>query len=130
MLPSSRKYALSSAYTQMNLKDAFVQAWIEPERFSARVEVHRLDLARAADLWYQGSGATASAPARYFGFSGRPANGASSLGTIVESIAEFPIKPFWSINGYAGTMWGGDVVKRSFSGNRLTTWFVENVIRF
>ena len=30
MLPSSRKYALSSTYAQMNLTDAFVQAWFEP----------------------------------------------------------------------------------------------------
>ena len=130
MLPSSRKYALSAAYTHMNLRDAFVQAWIEPARFSARVEAHRLDLASAADLWYQGSGATASNPARFFGFSGRAANGASSLGTIIESVAAVPIKRFWSINGYVGTMWGGEVVKRSFSGNRFTMWFIENVIAF
>lgn len=129
MLPSSRKYALSAAYTQMNLKDAFVQAWIEPARFSARVELHRLHLASADDLWYQGSGATASKPARFFGFSGRGA-AATPLGTIVESVVDVPIKRFWSINGYVGTMWGGEVVKQSFSGNRFTSWFIENVIVF
>jgi hypothetical protein len=114
----------------MNLKDAFVQAWIEPSRYSARVELHRLDLASAADLWYQGSGATAGNPPRFFGFSGRSANGATSFGTVVEGVVDVPIMRFWSINGYAGTMWGGEVVKRSFSGTRLTTWFIENVIRF
>ena len=130
MIPTTRNYALSTAYSPMNLKDAFVQAWIEPSKFSARVELHRLDLASGADLWYGGSGATASVPGRYFGYSGRAANGHTSLGTMAESVADVPIKRFWSINGYLGTMWGGDVVKQSFVGNRLTFWYIENVIRF
>jgi hypothetical protein len=130
MLPSSRQYALSSAYTQMNLRDAFVQAWVEPARVSARVELHRLDLASGADLWYHGSGATASVPGRFFGFSGRRANGATSLGTVLETVVELPIARHWSLNGYAGTLWGGDVVKQSFAGHRLTTAFLESVVRF
>ena len=129
MLPSSRKYALSSTYTQMNLRDAFVQAWFEPRGLKTRIEVHALGLASASDLWYQGSGATASV-GRYFGFSGRSAGGHKRLGTVLESTVDVPIRRYWSVNGYAGTMWGGDVVKQGFSGTRLTFWFVENVIRF
>ena len=129
MLPSSRKYALSSVYAQMNLSDAFVQASFEPRRLKARIEVHALGLASAQDLWYQGSGATAST-GRFFGFSGRAAGGNSRLGTVVESAVDVPIRKYWSLNGYAGTMWGGGVVKHQFAGTRLTFWCLENVIRF
>jgi hypothetical protein len=129
MLPSSRKYALSSAYAQMNLRDAFAQAVIEPRRFNARIEVHRLTLASGADLWYQGSGATASAD-RYFGFAGRYAQGETSLGTVLEGTIDVPLKKYWSVNAYAGTMWGGGVVRRYFTDKRLTFWSLENVIRF
>ena len=129
MLPSSRKYALSSVYAQMNLRDAFLQAWIEPRRFSARIEVHRVSLASGRDLWYQGSGATVSRD-RFFGFSGRAAGGETSLGTVLEGTFDVPIRKYWSVNGYAGTMWGGGVVSRMFTGTRLTFWSIENVVRF
>lgn len=129
MLPSSRKYSLSSVYAQMNLSDAFVQASFEPRRLKARIEVHALGLASAHDLWYQGSGATAST-GRFFGFSGRAAGGNSRLGTVVESAVDVPIRKYWSLNGYAGSMWGGEVVKHQFAGTRLTFCYLENVIRF
>jgi hypothetical protein len=135
MLPSSRKYALSSVYTQMNLRDAFAQLLIEPRRFKARIEVHALHLASGTDLWYHGSGATA-ATGRFFGFSGRavspgPAGESrTALGSVVEGTVEVPLLKFWSINGYAGTMSAGDAVRSMFTSKRLTTWSVENVIRF
>jgi hypothetical protein len=129
MLPSSRKYALSSAYAQMNLRDLFAQAVIEPRGFNARIEVHRLALASGADLWYQGSGATATAD-RYFGFAGRYAQGETSLGTVLEGTIDVPLKKYWSVNAYAGTMWGGGVVRRYFTDKRLTFWSLENVLRF
>ncbi len=129
MLPSSRQYALSAVYAQMNLRDAFAQLLIEPRRLNARIEVHRLALASGGDLWYQGSGATASS-GRFFGFAGRTAGGETSLGTVVEGTIDVPIRTHWSVNGYAGTMWGGGVVARRFTNKRLTFWSIENVIRF
>ena len=129
MLPSSRHYALSAVYTQMNVRDLFAQAFIEPRRFDARIEIHRLTLASGRDLWYQGSGATASRD-RFFGFSGRAAGGETSLGTVLEGTIDVPIRNHWSVNGYAGTMWGGGVVRRMFTGSHLTFWFIENVVRF
>jgi len=129
MLPSSRKYALSSAYAQMNVRDAFVQAWFEPRRLRARIEVHALHLASAADLWYHGSGATAG-KGRFFGFAGRAGGGESSLGTVAEGTLDVPIRKHWSINAYAGVMWGGGVVSHMFTDKRFTFWSIENVIRF
>ena len=113
----------------MNLTDAFVQAWFEPGGVKARIEVHALGLASGQDLWYQGSGATSST-GRYFGFSGRAAGGHPGLGTALDATMDVPLKKYWSVNAYAGVMWGGDVVKHNFSGTRLTFWYLENVIRF
>ena len=129
MLPSSRKYGLSATYAQMNLRDAFAQLSIEPGRVHARIEVHALHLASGADLWYQGSGATAS-KGRYFGFSGRAAGGDTSLGTVIEGVVDVPIMKHWSVNSYGGTISAGDVVQHWFTNKRLVFWSVENVIRF
>lgn len=129
MLPSSRKYALSSVYAQMNLRDAFAQLSVEPRGFNARIEVHALHLASGADVWYQGSGATASG-GRYFGYSARAAHGATSLGTVVEGAVDVPIKKFWSISGYGAMMSAGEVVQQQFTNTHLTLFTFENVIRF
>jgi hypothetical protein len=129
MLPSSRKYALSSAYAQMNLSDAFAQLAIEPRGLRARIEVHALHLASGADLWYHGSGATSS-KGRFFGFAGRAARGDTALGTVLEGTVDVPIRKYWSVNGYAGVMSGGRVVAHSFTNKRLTMWSVESVVRF
>ncbi|MDO8679177.1 MAG: alginate export family protein [Acidobacteriota bacterium] len=129
MLPSSRKYALSSAYAQMNLRDVFVQVLAEPGRVKTRLDLHRVSLASGADRWYQGSGATSST-GRFFGFSGRAAGGATALGTVLEGTIEVPIKKYWSLNAYAATIRGGAVVERMFAATTLTTGYVENVIRF
>ena len=129
MLPSSRKYALSAAYSQMNLSDAFAQLLFEPRGLRARIEVHALHLASGADLWYAGSGATAST-GRFFGFAGRAAGGETSLGTVLEGTLDVPIRKHWSVNGYAGTMSAGPVVRNWFTNRRLTFFYLENVVRF
>lgn len=129
MLPSSRKFARSAVYAQMNVRDAFAQLAIEPRRFNARIEVHKVALASGADLWYQGSGATASGD-RFFGFAGRYADGASGLGAVLEAAVDVPIKKHWSVNASAGTMWGGPAVARWFTDQQLFFWSLENVIRF
>jgi hypothetical protein len=129
MIPSSRKFATSSVYAQMNLRDAFAQLSVEPRALKVRIEVHALQLASGADLWYSGSGATASS-GRYFGFSGRAANGARSLGTVVDGAVEVPVMKYWSISGYGAVMSAGNVVQQQFSSKHLTFWSLENVVRF
>lgn len=129
MLPTVRPYAQSTVYSPMNLRDLFVQAIFEPHRRArARIDLHRLDLAERADLWYQGSGAT-NLDGPSFGYSGRRSGGEAALGTVLEGAIDITIKPWWSVNAYAGHMWGGDVVRGLFVRDRLTFWYVENVIR-
>ena len=130
MLPSGRSYALSTVYATMNLRDVFAQALVESgTRWRARVDLHRLDLGSRADRWYHGSGATAREGV-FFGFSGRPSGDATSLGTILEGTLDVRLMKYWSMNGYIGRMWGGDVVRTLFRGDRLTFWYIENAIGF
>ena len=130
MLPTSRRYALSTAYAQMNLRDLFAQVLFEPHRrVNARAEVHRLALARGADRWYSGSGATAER-GDYFGYSARVSGGLTSLGTAIEGSADVQLTPRWSLNGYIGTVLGDDVVRATFAGDRLRFAYLESVLSF
>ena len=129
MLPNSRTYALSAVYTQMNLHDLFAQVLLERGAWRGRVDWHHLTLDHAGDRWYHGSGAT-SRDGLFFGFSGRPSGGGTSLGTILEGALDIRLMKYWSINGYLGRMRGGDVVRASFTGDRLLFWYVENVVGF
>lgn len=130
MLPTSRRYALSNTYAQMNLKDYFGQVYLYPtSALSLRADVHRVSLVDPNDRWYAGSGATARRGI-FFGYSMRPSNAATSLGTVIEGSADVKIKRWWSVNGYVGSIAGGDVVERLFTSSRLTFFYLENVIGF
>ena len=129
MLPSSRQYTLSSVYTQMNVHDLFAELRLEPGRVKTAMDVHHVTLASGNDLWYHGTGAIATG-GRFFGYSGRNPYLQTGLGTIAEGTVDVPIVKHWSVNGYIGRMWGGDVVRGSFSDTHLLYVFAENVIRF
>jgi hypothetical protein len=130
MLPTARKYALSAAYSLMNLEDVFVQLFAAPTpALSLRVDVHQLALAEAADRWYFGSGA-GQASGAVFGYGSRPSQGATRFGTVVETAVDYRLSPRWSVNGYLGVIRGADVVERTFQGRRLIFGYVENVVQF
>ncbi len=128
MLRDQHTHGPSMTYAAMNLRDVFAELRVAPHaRLDLRFESHHLRLAAAADRWYQGSGATASA-GRFFGYSARPSNGETTLGTTFETTAALRLSRFWSINGYIGHMRGGPVVRGVFDGNRLWFWHVQNVL--
>ena len=130
MLPTVRRYSLSATYSQMNLSDLFVQTLISPtSRLSIRADLHRLTLARAADRWYFGSGATQN-EGRVFGFATRASAGASDLGTVLEGSADVRIVPRWTVGAYVGSIYGGQIVTRTFDGDLLLFGFVESTIQF
>ena len=130
VMPTIRKYSLSTVYSLMNLDDAFLQALFFPgSALNVRVDLHRLALASADDRWYSGSGATARTGTS-FGYAGRRSNDATSLGTMLEGSANRAISRHWSVNGYVGVMKGGDVVRGSFAGDWLTFAYLESVVQF
>jgi hypothetical protein len=130
MLPTVRRYAQTAAYSQMNVNEIFVQTLLRPSpSLAVRLDVHRVDLASARDLWYSGSGATQQRGTQ-FGFAGRPSSGAVGLGTTVEAAADYALTRHWSLNGFVGVMRGGTVVRRTFAGSTMTFAYVENVLQF
>lgn len=130
MLPTARRYSLSTTYNLMNLSEVFGQALLRPRsNLNVRVDVHRLRLTSATDLWYAGSGAAASS-GMSFGFAGRRSNGSTDLGVMVEGAVDWTISPRFSVNAYLGRMTGGDVVGRTFAGTHLTFGYVETVVSF
>jgi hypothetical protein len=130
VLPTVRRFSLSTVYNLMNLNDRFVQVLLRPRpALGLRADVHWLSLANAADGWYSGSGATQE-EGRIFGYAMRPSGGARGLGTIVEGAADYTVNRHLNVNAYLGVMRGGDVVRRSFRGDRLTFGYVETQLRF
>lgn len=129
-IPTARRYSLSTIYNLMNMSETFAQALLRPRRnVNLRLDVHRLRLTDAADLWYAGSGAN-SRTGTVFGFAGRRSNGSTDLGTMVESTADWTVSTHLTLNGYLGRMAGGHVVSETFAGTRLLFGYVESVISF
>jgi len=129
MLPTVRRYSMTTAYSQMNMNDRFVQVLLKHTRLTVRTDVHWLSLAEAADGWYYGSGATQE-EGRIFGFALRPSGGHTGFGTSVEASADYTVNKHFSLNGFFGHIRGGDVVRRSFDGDQLAFGYVETVVRF
>jgi hypothetical protein len=130
LLPSGDRVSRLNAYALMNVVDAWAAVEATPARtVDVRVGGRRVRLADGADRWYQGSGATIRA-GNYFGFQGRNAGGATSLGTIVEANVRWQPLRWWTLQAFAGRMRGGHVVSRLFAGDRLLTAWLESTIRF
>lgn len=128
MLPTVRRFALTTAYGTMNLRDLFAEAQARPRPpLGLRLDLRRLDLVSAADLWYAGSGATLSRGA-VFGYTGRRSNGETRLGTVIEGSADYAFTPRMSVNVFAGRMAGGPVVTGTFAGDVLWFAYVESIV--
>lgn len=131
MLPTVRKYAMTTVYSTMNLRDVFAEVLVRPSaRVSARGDVRRLWLAERADLWYAGSGATENAGA-VFGYAGRRSGGSTDLAPVaIQSALDVALAPHWSANAFLGLIRGGDVVAASFAGRWLRFFYLEQVVQW
>ncbi len=130
MLPTVRRYAQTTLYSQMNNTDLFAQVMLRPRPgLAARLDWHRVGLASPRDAWYFGSGATQNS-GTIFGFSTRSSNGSHTLATIAEASADYTISRHWSVNGYVSVGRGGDVVRPAFAGRTMAFGYLENVLQF
>jgi hypothetical protein len=130
ILPTVRKYAFTASYAPMNLRDLFMELIVRPDaRVTTRLDARRLSLAQAADLWYVGSGASEQRGSS-FGYAGRRSGGAVDLGTVIEGATDVRLSRIWSVNGFIGTIRGGDVVRTLFAGEWLRFAYLESVIQF
>ena len=107
VLPTPRVYARFPFFNLMNLDDRFVEAIVRPGRLVVRTDVHWLRLADAHDLWYSGGGAFQPDT---FGYSGRPSNGQTGVGTLYDVSADAAVSTHLGLGAYFGAVRGGAVV--------------------
>jgi hypothetical protein len=128
VLPTPRIYARTPFYNMMNTKDAFAELVLRPKRVTIRSDIHSLRLASSNDLWYSGGGAF---QATTFGYTGRPSNGQSTLGTLYDVSADLTLTPHVAVSGYVGYATGGLVTQAIYSGgNAVHLSFLELNLKF
>jgi hypothetical protein len=127
VMPTPRIYARTPFFNMMNSKDAFGELILRPRRVTLRSDIHVLKLAQPADLWYSGGGAFQAAT---FGYTGRPSNGQSTLGTLYDISADVTLTPHVGVGGYFGYAAGGLVTQAIYNGNSVHLGFFELNLRF
>ncbi|MDO8678146.1 MAG: alginate export family protein [Acidobacteriota bacterium] len=131
MLPTVRKYSMTTAYATMNLRDLFAESIVRPTaKITARAAIRRLWLANGGDLWYAGSGATQNTGTS-FGYAGRRSGGTTDLASaVIEGAVDVTLARHWSANAFLGVIHGGQVVAASFPGRWLRFFYLENVVQW
>jgi len=128
VLPTPRIYARTPFFNMMNSKDAFGELVLRPGRATIRSDIHSLRLADVNDLWYSGGGAFQSTT---FGYTGRPSNGQSTLGTLYDVSADVTLTPHVGVGGYFGCAGGGLVTQAIYAGgNAVRFGFAELNLKF
>ncbi|MDP2318897.1 MAG: alginate export family protein [Acidobacteriota bacterium] len=131
MLPTVRKYSMTTAYAPMNLRDLFAEVIVRPTaKVVARADIRRVWLSNGNDLWYAGSGATQQTGG-FFGYAGRPSRGSTDLASaVIQGALDLTLAKSWSANAFVGAIHGGQVVGASFPGRWLRFLSLENVVQW
>jgi hypothetical protein len=115
VLPTPRVYARFPFFNSMNNRDLFGEVILRPTKdLTLRSDVHGLWLTNSQDLWYSGGGGFQPWT---FGFSGRPANGATGLATLYDISSDYKWRHGISIGLYFGYAQGGQVIKKIYPAN-------------
>jgi Alginate export len=115
LLPTPRLYARVPFYNLMNNTDEFVQVIDKPvKRLALRSDLHWLQLSSGRDLWYLGGGAFDN---KVFGYTGRPANGFTSLASVADISANWQAAKNVDLNFYYGYVQGKSVVAAIYPSN-------------
>ena len=129
MLPTPRIYARFPFYNMMNNRDAFAQIILRPAKtLTVRSDFHQLTLASSKDLWYSGGGACQPWT---FGYTGRPSNGHSGLGSLYDISVDWRLSTALSATFYYGHAEGSSLIAAIYSrGNSADFGYVEMNWRF
>ena len=128
ILPTPRIYARYPFFTEANLKDVWFQTILRPNaRTSIRSDVHGLWLDKGSDLWYAGGGAYEN---QNFGYAGRPANGQTNLGTLVDLSLDYQFDKDSTLSLYVAYAHGGKVTTNLYKGGDSTYNYFEITRRF
>jgi hypothetical protein len=129
MLPTPRTYARLPFFNLMNNTDEFLQLIDKPvQPLTVRADLHWLQLTSSHDLWYSGGGAYDN---KVFGFTGRPANGATSLASLADVSADWQVSRNVALNFYYAYAQGKTVVAAIYPSDRNMQYgYVEFVYRW
>lgn len=129
LLPTPRVYARLPFFNLMNNTDEFVQLLDKPVKpLALRADLHWLQLTSAHDLWYQGGGAFDN---KVFGYTGRPANNATSLASLADVSADWQATKDVAVNFYYAYARGKTVVAAIYPADRdMQYGYVELVYRW
>ncbi len=129
VLPTARVYARFPFYNLMNSQDAFAELILKPHaRVTLRSDFHWLRLAKAADLWYQGSGAFQPWT---FGYGGKPSGGSHGLAKAFDAGTDWQIIKQLSASIYFGHAHGGPVAAGIHpQGKNANFGFIEATYKF
>jgi len=116
VLTTPRLYARTPFYNLMNSTDEFVQVMDKPaKQVALRADIHWLQLTSSHDLWYGGGGAFDN---KVFGYTGRPANGATSLASVPDISADWQATKNVALNFYYGYIQGKTVIASIYPTNK------------
>ncbi|MGA7523304.1 MAG: alginate export family protein [Acidobacteriaceae bacterium] len=126
ILPTPREYARLPFYNLMNNTDRFVQLIDNPsKKFALRSDLHWTSLTSSRDLWYLGGGAFDN---KVFGFTGRPANGHTSLASVADISSDWQTASHLAVSLYYGHGWGKQVVSAIYpTGTNIQFAYAELV---
>lgn len=126
LLPTPRVYARLPFYNLMNNTDEFVELMDKPaRRIALRADLHWLQLTSPNDLWYLGGGAYDN---KVFGYTGRPANGHTSLASVPDVSADWQVSKNVALNFYYAYAQGKTVVAAIYpTGQNMQYGYVEFV---
>ncbi len=128
ILPTPRLYSRYPFYTESNLKDLFASAILQPtKKLSLRSEIHQLRLASSKDDWYVGGGAYDNST---FGYTGRPSNGFTNLGTLTDISADYQFRKDTTISLYLAYVSDGAVEKSIYGSGDSVYLYGELTYKF
>jgi hypothetical protein len=128
MLPTSRQYARIPFYTFQNTLDFTGQLIMQLHpRVMLHSQIHKVKLAKAADLWYQGTGAFQNSS---FGYDGSPSGGHGGLANYLDTSVEYKATRHLDMTFYVGALSGKAVMTSQMHGRKGGIAYVEMLYSF
>ena len=128
MLPTSRQYARIPFYNFQNTLDFTGQLIMQLHpRVMLHSQIHKVKLAKAADLWYQGTGAFQNSS---FGYSGTPSGGHGGLANYIDTSVQYKATSHLDMTFYVGALSGKAVMTSLTHGRKGGMAYVELLYTF
>lgn len=130
ILPTVRPFAKFPFFNMMNIRDAFAQFIVTPTPSTRLVtDFHHLSLEDSADLFYAGSGASSRSGA--FGYVGRPSNGRSTIGELIDISFTHTLTKELAWSAYYGHVFGGNYINTLYTDKKYADFaYVELNLNF